>query len=964
MIFVNQPHQHDCRERILAALKNIDFSAPRDEKIRRLHENLSCIAKDNGYPDFPTSDRWGMDILMETGTGKTFTYLDTIYNLHNKFGLNKFIIVLPRIAIKSGVVQNIELTRSHFHEIYKKHLNVIKYPDDGLPIVNQKFVKSHDLSVMVTTASSFNSAKNKINQSMEALIGYGSILDEIINIAPVIILDEPHLLKGEQTSKYLGKLEDSLFIRFGASFPKDEKHNLSNVAYMLDSISAFRNDLVKQIRVNTVYAEGEVSGVRAYNIKSRKRFDAHFHINKQPRRKIVRINDDLGAVTGLDQYSGRTVKEITLNRISLSDKSTLDAATKGYNLSDTEVQSMIAETIKLHFDKEMRNFEIGIKTLSLFFIPSIRDYRGESPRIKTMFEEEYKIQQQKIMNKARGKYKNFLKKDFNENHELVVHNGYFSGDKGTSDEKEKEAVDAILNDKLKLLSLDYPLRFIFSVWALQEGWDNPNVFNICKLSPTPKDTSRRQQVGRGLRLAVTENGNRIDENNANISDSIDANDINILDTIISAQEENFIHEIQNEINENNYSIESNVFTMDRLKQLGLTDAEIVGLIGKMMCWGIIRENINGEGFTVHDQISPYLQKHRKCFPHITDERFKVIIHEFDKIMQRQQVSDGNKPPLMVKIKPNEWHKFKEMWETINKKAEIVYKDICDNDILNQVVTTFRSEEIYPDGSKTIAYKYDCEINQLIISGENRSSDTKFFMRRSIGEYAHEFSKNEKIPLRFALDLFNELSKENLIEKFKTNPSQSGNCIKNALKESIHSAVLQKISYEFNQIGIYPNKLQSNKGEVVDEIASGDLGRFRTDGADAHEGYLYDSVVYDSTIEENVILERPIPINDKEIIVYAKLPKINIPTPYKHYNPDFAYVIKNGKGEQLFLVVETKGYDSHGSIPEDEKKKMEYGKHFFKALQKALPSTKILYKKRITNQSLGDLVAEIMKGEST
>ncbi len=953
MIFEDQQHQKECVARILESLVGIEFSSNREEKIGLLRDNLVKIAQKNNYPVFKSCDKWGIDVQMETGTGKTFTYLNIIYELHQKFGQNKFIIVLPRTAIKLGVIQNIKLTDEYFFSKYKKHLKIINYPQDELAKIQSEFINSrNDLSILIITNSAFNSQVNRINQRKENLYNYGNTWDGIAEQKPVVIIDEPHLLTGGRTEEWLGRLTDSLFIRFGATFSTDERHQLSNVGYALDSISSFNQHLVKEIRVNTIFANSEQSAVHVRNIKPKCCFDIHYHINEQLYKKTIGIRDDIGGITGLSQFQNYSVTKITANKIYCANGEYLPAHKDGYELGEYELRIMIRKTIALHFKNEQRHFEKNVKTLSLFFIPNIADFRGDNPRIKNIFEEEYRAQRQKIYRATtNAEYKKFLDKDFSEDGKLRVHEGYFSGDRGTKDEKEAAGVNLILNEKEKLLSFDTPLRFIFSVWALQEGWDNPNIFNICKLSSTGKEISRRQQVGRGLRIAVNQQGKRltykrVGESNAEFYDT------NTLNIVVSGEEQHFISSIQSEIAEASYSFVGDIVdanAMSNLMHLGIKTNELMQLLKILETNGIVKVNKQGD-YEIHSSIAAYMQAHSDHFSCLGD-RFQTIKNVFNP--NREAVKDANQKRPEVKVRQPQWKQFKELWETINKKSKIVYKNIVEDDILKEVARLFSEENIPPRMSKIKQEKYNAQTNEVEQMSIDSDEAAGYFIKNSMSDYAVKFAKDEKYPLAFILKLFNQLD----IKKFASNPSKSGEFIRIALKDTIHQKILQSVSYNFCETAIYPNVLQDESGKLIEKLKEevvASLGKYDSERQPPDE-FLYDTVMYDSNIEKESIVNDFMTFDNNQIVVFAKLPPIKIPTPYKTYNPDFAYLIKTDSGKQLFLVVETKGYTYNPDISPEEQQKIDYAKKFFAALQEELPSINIQYNPRLNGQELGDIL---------
>ncbi len=942
MQFEKQRYQDQCVDNIITVLKECDV-------YQNNFDNMSKAIDTR----FKKSMRNRLDVLMETGTGKTFTYLKAIFEIHKHFNKNKFVIIVPRRAIKLGVIQNIELTKYYFFQEYGKYLSYINYPEEGLGKIEHDFLKTDDLTILITTHSAFNSDKNKINQSTERLFEHGSVWQGIREKQPIIIIDEPHLLKGSKTQKGLETLNDSLQIRFGATFPKDtkdEEQHLSNVVYALDSISAFNQYLVKRIAVDTIISDSEQSELKVTDT-NKKSFTVMYAKNSIIFKETIFIGDDIGAKTGIKKYNTISATKINKGKVFLSDKSTLDMSTS-YDVTDIEIRHMVKKTIENHFEKEEKFFEKGIKTLSLFFIPKIKDFRdsdNKSPRIKKIFEQEYRKQREVIFRDTKNKmYKQYLSKDISEDGMLQVHEGYFSGDKGkTKEDREADGVNMILNEKEKLLSFDTPLRFIFSVWALQEGWDNPNIFTICKLSSTSKDTSRRQQVGRGLRIAVNQKGHRF--THLFLNEDKDAfHEINTLDIVVSGKEKDFIEGIQNEIQEASFSLVGDTITLEKLEQLGFNDTERCFLFTILLQNGVIdpQRKIRSSlyEFLKHNKDN---LKDKLAVLGISETRYQEMLDKFTE--NTYPVTDKNKLPQAVNIKPKQWESFKVLWETINKKATIVYKDIEEESIIEQVAELFNKESIEPVSIKIHKAIYNTQKDKIESIQEERLEEVSFFKVQTYSDFISYFMKDEKLPLHFLLKLFNKID----IQKIKCDPQKAKEHLLRILKETIHTSIINQVSYNFNETTIYPNKLQDKKGNAIQNINSTLLGKYHTLEAEP-EHLLYDTICYDSDIEKELQKE-PSNVNKQTITVFAKLPRISIPTPYKNYNPDFAYLIETKDCKKLFLVVETKGYKREGDIPIEEQNKIAYAKKFFEILQQQLPDIDIQYKTRISTQSLSDII---------
>ena len=934
MQFERQEHQEQCVKNIMQAVE----SSERDTlTIHVLHNKLQD----------PKPEDNRLDILMETGTGKTLAYLETIFEMNKRFGKKRFLIISPRRAIKLGIIQQINQSKEYFYGIYKKYLNFVNYPDDGIDSVSQDFLEKNGPSILLITNSAFNSEKKKINASPEGTL-FGkrkSIWDEIVHQKPVVIIDEPHQLKGEKTTKYLDELkgqDNSLFLRFGATYPDIAEHKLSNIVYTLDSITALQNHLVKEIGVSTIEHPDEIDDIQIVKLISGKSFGVSYQVNQQSKRMNIKMHDDLGSKTGISQYYGVTATKITSKEVTLSNGRKFREAE--YEINTNEARLMIHETIRLHFEEEERLFMEGVKSLSLFFIPRVDDFRGDSPRIKNMFEEEYRrIRKQYYDKTTNNEYRKYLDRDYN-NGKLQIHEGYFADDGKTKDEQEVKGVNLILNEKEKLLSFDTPLRFIFSVWALQEGWDNPNIFNICKLTNSGKEISRRQQVGRGLRVAVNQNGirqtyDRLAKANRNFSE------INRLNVIVSSHERDFIKQIQEEI-QNNSNVVGDIINLTDLQEHGLSDFEASLIFIKLK----EKKVIDSDGKLLRP-VYDFLKAHREdLFSSIDDECFDKICRMFRTTSGK--VIDINKIKP-VRIRTEKWEEFRELWEVINRRAKITYKGIDEDEIIDRVSELFNKEEFEPVIGKIYRDFYDAK-NDRIVRKVGTYESSSFFETRTFEEFIMNLTKEIDVPLRFMLKLVSKLNRK----QFECNPERAQNSLKKLILDAIHNMILRKIDYNFSETTIYGNALQTESGTPKESIPHTNLGKYHYNELPP-DNFLYDRIVYDSTIELECIKSDPERVDNNTVTVFAKLPKINIPTPYKTYNPDFAYMIYNENGKKIFLVVETKGYDSKLEIPENQQTKINYAKKFFVTLQKILPkSITIRYVSRTNKTELANIIKEI------
>lgn len=962
MLFERQQYQEDCVHNIVTTLKDSeevsDFSL--------LHESLRAVQTDKAIPIKYNSNHNRLDVLMETGTGKTFTYLKTMYALNKEYGTNKFVVFVPRTAIQEGIIQNIALTSDYFFREYGKRIKLQSYKNNGLVQIRNFVRDKNELSVLILTSSSINKPTNKTSKGNILRRQHENIgrenstpLDAIAELTPVIFIDEPHLLKGEKfTEAYNEFFSKLLCIRFGATFPNEENHKISNVVYTLDSLSAFREYLVKRIRVFTLV--NQESGIKFSNLQVREKRVTIFYFQENIEySKGISFGEDIGGAINDNRYNGLHIVRAKNQKVYLSDH-TEHSLKNRYEISDETVRQMIRQTIKIHFEKEQELFTQNLKALTLFFIPNVSDFRGNSPRIKTIFEQEYTEVRAEYMKKELSEeYCQYLEQDYDEEHNLCVHEGYFSGDRGSQETQEAKGVELILKEKNKLLSMQTPLRFIFSVWALQEGWDNPNIFTICKLAATDAETSRRQQVGRGLRLAVNQGGRRQTYNYCEQNENR-FYDINTLDIVVSGQEKNFIESIQEEINEYSYRFSGNTITEEMLCKLNLNRKQLRKLFDFLEEHEIIEFVELANQYAVRSSIAEFLKNFKDQLP-------QVLLSKYDELMKffidaaKSPVIDAHKKPEKVSIRKAQAEAFKELWETITRKAEITYSDIDEENLKKCICARFASETI--DSVEVIlkTQTYNPQTDEVENVRQDKLSNQQFFVKATYADFVLAFAKEAKLPLTFTIDMFNQLGKSR--DKIKNNPKRASQLLQKIVKEEIHKNIIHSIGYEFKSDITISNcpPLYSEDGTPNSEIASHHLGQYIDPKIAPPKHYLYNKIVFDSIIEKQVVQNDPEKVDQKIIKVFAKLPKISIPTPYKTYSPDFAYLIETANSKRIFLIVETKGYESESDIPLDQQTKIDYAKKFFKALQRHIqniPNTRIEYKTRINKQELYQLLTEI------
>ncbi|MGI6342368.1 MAG: DEAD/DEAH box helicase family protein [Bacteroidales bacterium] len=956
-----QAYQEDCVNNIISLFESLRQKA-------NFKEVLTAHHKKNKY-NFPVQDTKNIDIMMETGTGKTFTFIKTIFELSKHFGYKKFIILIPTVPIREGTKTNLEDTKDYFKSLYanekEKEIETFVYEGGNISAVRQ-FIGTSHLSVLVMTPSSFSHKDNILNRPLEKDINTPelfvnnqeppkSYLECLKRLNPIVIMDEPHRFEGNAFKTYFEGFEN-YFLRFGATFPKKKDSlPLSNVAYVLDSISSFRQSLVKKIVVYTqdvVENTDTLVGIEKVGSKN------IAHVSTLTNGIIARRQLGVGSV-----FNGKSIKKILKDTIVLTDD-TIEKV--DYSLSDESLRAMIKETIKIHFEKEKGLFEQGIKALTLFFMESDTSlFRGSNPKIKNFFEEEYKKQYTEIVSQLdqTSDYYKFLQNDFDSENTLQVHKGYFSGDKGNADEKVKAGVDEILKDKKKLLSFESPTRFIFSIWALQEGWDNPNVFTICKLSNQGSEISKLQQIGRGLRICVNQNLQR--NTLKNLNDDQEAFwKINNLDVVVSSKEHGFVEAIQNEILSNSFLISETFTEQELIKTLkeksGFDDDTIVTLVDDILKDKkmIVRKAIV-DGQKIYEK-SPEFSAILKE-QNLPEEQVKAIESLFATDTNTYvQKADKKKEKKKVFIKATHLQEFQNLWNAINKNAFYVLETLTaeqESQLIQNIKTQIEAVNIEEILLQTI--RAELNVNKIGEQGgiTERLTDTVSYKSKvDYLELVRTLSNNTKTPISFVVKIFNALSDDFKTKMLCNNPEQAQRQISEIINTNLIAMLKANIKYDgINGTGL-PNVFKTEKGKTY--LDTGSVGKFQKEISgdfNLKTKWVFEEVIeYDSDFELEIVEQDP---DIDSIEIFGKLPRLKIKTPLGDYNPDFCYAIKSAEGNKVFLVVEAKGYNLLTDVPEKEQVKIDFAKKYFEALGEHYKdqNIKISFKERINKTQLAALI---------
>lgn len=890
------------------------------------------------------------DILMETGTGKTFCFLECVYALHKNYHLSKFIVLTPSNAIKLGVLKSIEITREFFKSEYSNtHLE--SYED----IRSFILASNHKCCVLVMTFSAFNKEKNTINKSClentNLFNGAKSYMQALASMRPIVIMDEPHRFLGDKTKKYLEQLNALITLRFGATF----KDDYNNLIYALDSKKAFDCALVKSISVASV-GESKECFLELKEIKKiQNEYEAMINytdLENKTKSVKVKTHDNLGVLTQISALEDYIVEKITKTEIRFLNgfNLLLDQKEPFSHLLEGEQEVMLKEAIKSHFEREEGLFKKGIKALCMVFISGVNSYLSENEqpaKLALLFEKLYQQKLEEVLKKPLDEnYRAYLERTKDAIYK--VHGGYFAKSKKESD--EAQVIALILKEKEKLLSFDSDLRFIFSQWALQEGWDNPNVMTICKLAPSHSNITKLQQIGRGLRLAVNDRGERITK------EHVDFDFVNELVVIVPQVEGDFVGAIQQEISE--HSLIKQVFSAEELEKSGVVKKGYYGVLLETLEGLGFGEKTDDENFKLTLNQNEFLKKEPEL-ENLKNEKYLDLekLKDFlkDRLVGHFRVRDKNERKTeKIKINKENFKKFETLWEGLNHQARIAYA-IDSESLIDEIVKKINTS--FKVSSKIVSVTTHKKVETM---GNN--AKTEIFERESACVWSlHEFisTLSNKVKLSFkSVAKVLEKIDENKFNEIKKNEQEGLKHLEELFLEIIYQNIKDKISYQMRETTIKNRKndaFYDEKGEIR-EFLDGSLGadKYEIKNPSAQEKCLYENFMQvESEIEKDTIEES----NDTKIIVFGKLPRVKIPIGLNQtYSPDFGYVVENND-KKVLLVVETKGVEHENELRDEEKRKISTAKKFFEALKKQ--GVNIEYKTKMNKDQLSALVNEVL-----
>ncbi|WP_231228792.1 type III restriction-modification system endonuclease [Helicobacter pylori] len=963
--FKRLDYQEKCLNQILGVFKGIYLREPENdaqrisnpvfeigeikdlllENIQNLQSEQKIIQKSVGI-----DKSLNCDILMETGTGKTFCFLECVYALHQNYHLSKFIVLVPSNAIKLGVLKSIEITREFFKSEYSTHLE--SYED----IRSFILASNHKCCVLVMTFSDFNKEKNTINKSClentNLFNGAKSYMQALASIRPVVIMDEPHRFLGDKTKKYLEQLNALITLRFGATFKDDYK----NLIYALDSKKAFDCALVKSISVASVGESNEYFLELKEVSKKQNEYEATInYTNLENKTQSVKVkkHDNLGALTQISALEDYIVENITktearfLNGFNLL----LDQKEPFSHLLEGEQEVMLKEAIKSHFEREEGLFKKGIKALCMVFISGVNSYLSENEKpakLALLFEKLYQQKLEEVLKKENldENYRAYLERT--KDNIQKVHGGYFAKSKKESD--EAQVIALILKEKEKLLSFESDLRFIFSQWALQEGWDNPNVMTICKLAPSHSHITKLQQIGRGLRLAVNDKGERITKEHA------DFDFVNELVVIVPQVEGDFVGAIQQEISE--HSLIKQVFSGEELEKSGIVKKGYYEALLETLEGLGFGEKTDDENFKLTLNQNEFLEKEPEL-EKLKDEKYLDFekLKDFlkDRLVGHFRVRNKNeRKSEKIKINKENFKKFETLWEGLNHQARISYA-IDSESLIDEIVKKINAS--FNVRSKIVSVTTHKKVETMGNNAKTKSFEQKSACVWSLHEFISALSNKVKLSFKSVAKVLGNID-ENKFDLIKKNEQESLRRLEELFLEIIYQNIKDKISYQMRETTIKNRKndaFYDEKGEIR-EFLDGSLGvdKYEIKNSSTQEKCLYENFMQvDSEIEKDTIEES----NDTKIIVFGKLPRVKIPIGLNQtYSPDFGYVVENND-KKVLLVVETKGVENENELREEEKHKISTAKKFFEALKKQ--GVNIEYKTKIKKDQLSVLINEVL-----
>jgi len=945
-----------------SGLRNVEIALPKSQ----LLENVQAVQKASGLPlskslvdSKAAPGAPNLDIEMETGTGKTYVYIKTVMELRRRYGWSKFLVVVPSVAIREGVKKSFDVTADHFQQLYGTKPRAFIYSSSQLHEL-ERFSSDAGVQVMIINIQAFNATGKDNRRIYDELDDFQSRrpIDVISANRPIVIIDEPQKIGAAKSLEALSRFNALMVLRYSAT------HRVEHTkVHRLDALDAYNQKLVKRIAVRGITVKG-LSGTTAYlyldgieiakGPKPRARVEIEVQTKGGPITRQVKCLDQGSKLHdmsgGIEAYKGLFIRNIDANRdvIELSNGDIVVAGQVADRdvTEDAKRRIQIREVIRAHLDKERELHGQGIKVLSLFFIDEVAKYRDYS-RDDTLgayarvFEEEYEAGVNDVLgdlavDPAAAEYQAYLQRD-----EIgAVHEGYFSIDKKTKhlvdpemkktgDEKgqsaDVDAYDLILKDKELLLSFEEPVRFIFSHSALREGWDNPNVFVMGILKKSDNTISRRQEIGRGLRLAVDQHGERQDN-------PVTVHEINELTVVTDESYTDFVAGLQHEIAASLSARPRKAtpeFFAGKLLYDATSDEKIAITLDQAKQ---LQHWLTVNGFIDYEQklTEKWLERAGAESPQLPAglEAFHYQVAELvDSLnVEIPQPTDGRKPKRIPLNEKNFAKKeFQELWGRINHKAvyqvefnstELIGKCVAALDAKLQVAAL---QYVVQKGTQAAVLKADDLSTGAGFNVDSTTTHTETTTASSQVRYdlLGEITEKTKLTRRTASQVLQGLQPDTFA-KYRQNPEQFITESARLINEQKASVIVEYLAYDtlneqYDSAIFTENQTKqdfSNAGEKLTK-------------------HIYDYVVTDSKVEREFVTALD---TSTEVVVYAKLPRgFSIPTPVGDYNPDWAIAFQEGAVKHVYFVAETKGSLSSLQLKGVEDAKIQCARRFFDSL---------------------------------
>lgn len=947
-------------------------------------ENIRKIQRKNQIePSVDLEGRYNLTIDMETGVGKTYTYIKTMYELNKHYGWSKFIVVVPSIAIREGVYKSFQVTQEHFAEEYGKKVRFFIYNSSQLTEID-RFASDNSINVMIINSQAFNARGKDARRIYMKLDEFRSRrpIDIIAKTNPILIIDEPQSVEGKKTKETLKQFNPLLTLRYSATHKSD---SIYNMVYRLDAMEAYNKRLVKKIAVKGIVESGTTATESYVYLES---------INLSKSAPTATIQFDCKGVKGIRNIT-RVVSEgynlydnsghmeeykqgFVVSRIDGRDDSIefingikLYAGDVIGKVSEEQIRRIqIRETILSHIQRERELFYKGIKVLSLFFIDEVAKYKqydsagvAHNGIYADIFEEEYND----IINNLQIKFgeDNYLKY-LDSIPAEKTHAGYFSIDKKgkmidskLKDKKEKttddvDAYDLIMKNKELLLDRNpkrSPVRFIFSHSALREGWDNPNVFQICTLKQSGSDVLKRQEVGRGLRLCVNQDGERMD---ANVLGN-DVHKVNVLTVIASESYDSFAKGLQTEIAaavaDRPKAVTPELFIGKVIKDERGNEQVIDDDTGRTIHYYLIVDGyIDNKGALTDKYYEDKANGELKIAEEVSDS-VDSVIEIIDSIYSDRSMKPENARSNNIELQVDEdklaMPEFKALWSRINSKSVYVV-DFDTDELIRKAISSLDSKLRV----SKIYFKVEEGAMEDIKSKEDLATGNAF-VKDTSGTYQRTVTASSNVKYDLIGKLVDDtgLTRKAIIQilqgiqpsvfnQFKDNPEEFIIKAASLINDEKATAIIQHITYD-----------------VMDEKYDTDIftdptirGRLGVNAMKAKR-HLYDHVVYDSTNELEFATELD---SNKDVAVYVKLPDgFYISTPVGHYNPDWAIAFYEGTVKHIYFVAETKGSMNSMQLRLIEESKIHCAREHFKAIS----NNEVVYDVVDSYKSLLDIVTK-------